>query len=131
MLSTVQRGIDQWAKSLMKVNTRLLVKAFSNKQSFIPSKKTAWIAFDAKHLFVAHNILPRAQGNKRLGTVPNESIIFFLHCQNPLGILKSSGYSVRFNERGSELVSGLGLGMEFLELVCMGWWLSGGKGSRV
>ena len=38
-------------ESLMKVNTRLLVKVFSNKLSFIPCNGAVEILFDAKHPF--------------------------------------------------------------------------------
>ena len=42
-------------ESLVKINARLLVKAFSNKESIIPT--------DAKHPFVAHYILLWSRGN--------------------------------------------------------------------
>ena len=51
-------GICHETESLVKVNARLLVKAFSNKASFISSNRAVWILFDAKHLFVAQYILP-------------------------------------------------------------------------
>ena len=44
-------------KSLMKVNTRLLVKAYSNKVSFILCNRIVGIIFfffDAEHPFVAN-----------------------------------------------------------------------------
>ena len=50
-------------ESLMKINARLLVKAFSNKASFIPCNRAFKILFDAKHPFVAHYILPQSRGN--------------------------------------------------------------------
>ena len=56
-------GIYHGTKSLMKINARLLVKAFSNKVSFIPCNSVIGILFDAKHLFVAHYILPRSRGS--------------------------------------------------------------------
>ena len=49
--------------SLMKINAWLLVKAFSNKASFIPCNRVVGILFNAKHPFVAHYILPRSWGN--------------------------------------------------------------------
>ena len=52
--------IDHGTKSLMKVNTRLLVKAFSNKPGFIPSNRAIRILFDMKNPFVAHYVMPRA-----------------------------------------------------------------------
>ena len=39
---------------LMKINARLLVKAFINKASFIPCNRAVGILFDAKYPFVAH-----------------------------------------------------------------------------
>ena len=51
-------GIYHGTKSLVKVNTWQLVKAFSNKMSFIPCSRAIGILFDAKHPFVAHYILP-------------------------------------------------------------------------
>ena len=45
-------------ESLVKVNVGLLVKAFSNKASFVQCNKAVGILFDAKHPFVAHYILP-------------------------------------------------------------------------
>ena len=82
----------------MKVNARLLVKAFSNKGSFIPCNRAVEILFDVKHPFVAHYILPRSRGNQNLSTVPDKSIIFFLHPLNPLGILKRLGNSAGFRD---------------------------------
>ena len=40
-------------ESLMKVNAQLLVKAFSNKASFISCNRAVRILFNAKHPFVA------------------------------------------------------------------------------
>ena len=88
------------SESLVKVNTWLLVKAFRKKPSFILCRRAIEILFDAKHPFVAHYILPRAWGNKRPSTIPDESIIFFPHNLNPLRILESSGDSVGFRESG-------------------------------
>ena len=45
---------------LVKVNVRLLVKAFGNKVSFIPCNRAVRIFFYTKHPFVAHYILPRS-----------------------------------------------------------------------
>ena len=45
-------GIDHRAKSLVKVNSLLLVKTFSNKPSFIPSNRVIEIEFDAKRPYV-------------------------------------------------------------------------------
>ena len=106
-------GIYHGTESLMKVDTRLLVKACSNNSSFIPYSRAIKIFFDAKHLVVAHFILSRAWGNKRPSTVQDESIIFFLHSLNPLRILKSLGDSVGFRERGKyggEVISRVGFG---------------------
>ena len=50
-------------ESLMKINARLLVKAFSNKVSFIPCNRAVGILFDTKYPFVAHYILPQSQRN--------------------------------------------------------------------
>ena len=85
-------------ESLVKVNAWLLVKAFSNKTSFISSNRAFEILFDVKHSFVAHYILPWSQGNQSSSTVPDESIIFFLHRLNPLGILESLGDSARLKD---------------------------------
>ena len=107
----------------LKVNARLLVKAFSNKASFITCNRAIMILFDAKHPFIAHYILPRSQGNQSLSTISNESIIFFLHHLNPLGILESLSDSAGFRDSwnyGSEAIFRLGLRMAFLERVCMG-----------
>ena len=45
-------------KSLVKVNAQLLMKAFSNKASFIPCNRVVRILFNAKHPFVAYYIFP-------------------------------------------------------------------------
>ena len=45
--------IDYRTESLVKINTLLLVKAFSNKLSFIPGNRAIGILFDAKKPFVA------------------------------------------------------------------------------
>ena len=49
-----------------------------------------------KHSFVAHYILPLSQGNQSLSIILDESIIFFLHHLNPLGILESLGDNAWF-----------------------------------
>ena len=50
-------------KSLVKVNARLLLKAFNNKVSFIPCNRAFKILFDVKHQFTAHYFLPPSLGN--------------------------------------------------------------------
>ena len=77
--STNCNEIYHKTESLMKINPQLLVKAFSNKANFIPSNRVVGILFDAKHPFVTHYILPRSRGNQIPSTVPDESIISFLH----------------------------------------------------
>ena len=91
--------IYQGIEIFVKVNTLLLVKAFTNKVSFIQCNRAFRILFNVKHPFVAHYILPRARENKSPSTIPDESIIFFLHRRNPLRILKSLGNSAGFSER--------------------------------
>ena len=111
--------IYQGIESLLKVNTRLLVKAFSNKSSSISCNRAIGILFDAKHPFVAHYILPRDWENKRLSTIPNESIILFLHSINSLRILESSEDNARFRERGKyggETISRVGFGVDIFRV---------------
>ena len=62
--STDGDEIDHRTKNLLKIKTRLLVKAFSNKLSFILSNRAIGILFDAKNPFIAHYVLPRARGNE-------------------------------------------------------------------
>ena len=50
-------GVDHGTESLVKINTQLLMKAFSNKSSFTPSNRAIEILFDAKNSFVAHYVL--------------------------------------------------------------------------
>ena len=50
-------GIYHGTESLVKVNVQLLVKAFSNKASFIPCNRAVTILLDEKHQFVTHYIL--------------------------------------------------------------------------
>ena len=57
-------GIYHGTESLVKVNSWLLVKAFSNRSSFIPCSRAIRILFDAKHPFVAHYILPPSSGEQ-------------------------------------------------------------------
>ena len=83
----------------MKINTRLLVKAFSNKLSFIPSNTTIRILFDSKNPFVANFLLPWARGNERPSDILDENIILKLHGLNPLRILESLGGSTGFKYR--------------------------------
>ena len=78
-------------ESLVKVNAWFLVKAFSNKVSFVSSNRAVGILFDAKHPFFSHYILPRSRGNQSPSTIRDESIIFFLHGLNTLRILESLG----------------------------------------
>ena len=96
--STNSDGIYHGTKSLVKVNARLLVKAFSNKASFISCNKVVRIFLNVKHPFVFHYILPRSWGNQSLSIFSDESIIFFLHRPNPLGILESMGDSAWFRD---------------------------------
>ena len=56
--------IYQWTESLVKINAQLLVKAFSNKESFIPCNRAVEILFDVKQPFVAYYILPRSRGTR-------------------------------------------------------------------
>ena len=87
------------------------MKAFSNNASFISCNRAVEILFDVKLPFVAHYILPWSRGNYSPGTIPDESIIFFLHCLNPLGILESLGNSAGFSDRlnnGSEAIFWVG-----------------------
>ena len=86
-------------ESLVKINTRLLMKAFSNKLSIILSNRAIEILFDVKNSFVGHYVLPHARGNKRSSVVLDESIILILHGINPLRILESSGDSARFRDK--------------------------------
>ena len=63
--STNGDGIYHRTESLVKINTRLFVKAFSNKPSFIYCNRVIEILFDAKNPFVVHYVLPQARGNER------------------------------------------------------------------
>ena len=56
--STDSDRIYNRTESLVKVNTQLLMKSFSNKASFILCNRAVRILFYVKHQFVAHNILP-------------------------------------------------------------------------
>ena len=62
--STNDDGIYHMIESLVKINAPLLVKAFSNKTSFIPCNGVVGILFDEKHPFFAHYILPWSLGTK-------------------------------------------------------------------
>ena len=101
--STDSDGIYQGTKSLMKINARLLVKAFSNKTSSMPCNRAVRILFDTKHPFVAHYILLRSWGSQSPGTIPDERILFFLHRLNQLGILESSSNSAKFSDGGETI----------------------------
>ena len=52
--------IYQGTKSLVKINTWLLVKSFIYKLSYIPSNRDIEILYDAKNPFVTHYVLPQA-----------------------------------------------------------------------
>ena len=100
--------IDHRTESLMKINTRMLVKAFSNKLSFMPSNRAIEIFFNAKNPFVARCVPPGAKGNERPSAVLDKSIILVLHDLNPLQILESSGDNAGFKDRwkdGGEAIS--------------------------
>ena len=81
-------------ESLVKVNARLLVKAFSNKANFILCNRAVRISLEV----VAHYILPQSWGNQSPSIVLDKSIIFVLHRLNPLGILESLGDSAGFTD---------------------------------
>ena len=100
--STNGDGIYHGTESLVKINVRLLVKALSNNASFILCNRAFGILFNVKHLFVAHYILPRSRGNYSPSIIPDESIIFFLHCMNPLGIQESLSNNAGFNDRWND-----------------------------
>ena len=110
-------------ESLVKINARLLVKAFSNKANFIPCNRAIEILFDVNTpICRPYYIPPRSPRNQSPSTIPNESIIFFLLRLNPLGILESLGDSAGFRDSenyGGETIFGLGLMITFLERVCM------------
>ena len=131
--STNDDGIYHETKSLVKINARLLVKAFSNKASFLPCNSAVEILFNAKHPFVAHNILPRSRGNKSLGTIQDESIIFFLHRLNLLRILESSsdnaGFSDKWNE-GGEAIFRVGFEDGIFKAGLHGMKVQWGRGTR-
>ena len=123
MTKKMFNGIDHRTESLVKINTLMLVKAFSNKPSFIPSNKAFGILFDVKNPFVAHYVLPRARGNERTNVVPNERIILILHGLNPLWILESSSDGVGFRDRwkdGGEAISRVRFDDGTFNRVCMG-----------
>ena len=61
--STNGDEIYHGTESLVKINARLLVKTFSNKESFMLCNRVIWILFDAKHPFIAHYILVWSWGN--------------------------------------------------------------------
>ena len=92
-------GIDHGIECLVKINTRLLVKTFSNKSSFIPCNRAIEIFFIRKNPFVAHYVLPRVRWNERPSVVPNKSIILKLHALNPFQILESSSDNAGFRDR--------------------------------
>ena len=58
-------GIDHGTRSLVKMYTWLLVKAFNNKPSFIPNNRAIVILFDAKktHLLVTM-FCPKLEGRE-------------------------------------------------------------------
>ena len=141
--NTDSDGIDHRTRSLVKINTRLLVKAFSNKSSFIPSHRAIRILFDEKNLFVAHYVLPRSWGIKRPRAIPDESIILVVHDLNPLQILESSSDSAGFRDRwkdSGETISRVGFDDDTFRLGLLGGggmgkgsgvWLGGeGEGAR-
>ena len=76
--NTYSDWIYHRTESLVKFNAQLLVKAFSNKVSFISCNRADKIMFDVKYQFFAHYILP--------------------HRHNPLGVPKSLGNSAWLSE---------------------------------
>ena len=102
-------------ENLVKINTRLLVKAFTNKPSFIPRNRAIGILFDVKNPFVAHYVLPRAWGNERPSVIPEEHIILGLHGLKPLRILKSLSDIAGFRDSwkdSSEAISWVGIDVD-------------------
>ena len=97
--STNGDEIYHGTESLVKINTRLLVKAFSKKSSFIPNNRAIRILFDVKNPFVAHYVLPQARENEKPSADSDESIILVLHDLNPLQLLESLSDSVGFRDR--------------------------------
>ena len=100
--STNDDGIDHGSESLMKISARLLVKAFSNKLTFILRNRAIEILFDTKIPFVAYCFLPQARGNERPSSFLDECIILILHGLNPLRILESLGDTAGFRDRWKE-----------------------------
>ena len=60
--STNGNRIDRGSESFVKINTRLLVKSFSNKPSFIPSNRALMILFDAKNHLLPTMFYPKLGG---------------------------------------------------------------------
>ena len=85
-------------KIFVKVNAQLLVKAYSNKASFILGNKAIKIFFLCKTLICCPLYYAPISRNQSLNTISDESIIFFVHCLNPLVILERLGNSAGFRD---------------------------------
>ena len=93
-------GIYHGIESLVKVNTWLLVKAFSNMLSFIPCNRAIEIFLMRNTHFLSTIFCPSSGEQETRYHLLDESIIFFMHSLNPLRILESSSDNVGFRGRG-------------------------------
>ena len=63
--STKDDEIDYGTESLVKINTQLLMKAFSNKTSFMLSNRAIRILFDAKKTYLLPTMFYLGLGRTR------------------------------------------------------------------
>ena len=63
--------VDHGTKNVVKINFWLLMKSFSNKTGLVSFNGAIGFAFDSKHPFVAHKILPWCWWNEIPSFIPN------------------------------------------------------------
>lgn len=84
----------------MIIDSRTLVKPFSNKACFKPINGAIKISFDAINPPAANKVSDTIRGNKFPRAISNKGIIFLRHSFTPVGIFEGLRSVGRFDGGG-------------------------------
>lgn len=87
---------DDRTKGVMKINTRSLMNAFSNKASFILRNRAIRMMFNTEHPFTADNILRGAREHEFLCTISKKCCNFIRHDLSPFNMFNGLGNASGF-----------------------------------
>lgn len=120
---------DNRTKGVMKINTKSLMKTFSNKASFILRNKAIKMLFNTKHPFTIDNILRGAREHEFLHTNSKKCCNFIIHDLSPFNMFNGLGNASGFKRHKKRVgYSGLieTLGLENIIFGFVGHGMSGG-----